>query len=634
MAVSLTTLPSNSINNIDTNFQRVDTALQDSVSRSGTNPNQMNADFDMNGNDILNVKSVDTEILYIDGEPVAPSELGSIPNNSVGANQIIDGSVGTAELADDSVTTIKIVDSNITEPKLDDSFTTKIILTVNSHADAKAVDTTRYNTIDLKESGKEGLFDLVDYATYSSLVAVDTTEAIIIRSTQDSTKAWLRSSIPDLNIAWAGASVSESEANNLAALEAMIAIVEELGYGLVTIPVGINYGYNRNNVSTHPNHIAKSMGITVDFLTIDYGVGSSYLSPAKEGMQIRYFPYTVQTTPTAGLHDGNVFVLDGNWHPAFLINNTADLASVGDPSRTADDNRRGSIIWANDGVTTWRIGQGMNTSASLTDEELSEFGIAANGLSGLGVSVLTGIMTISKVDAKLDWYTTNQIVHFRNNAATKIAQWVTTEATDVRAIFQNSSNTAQLSVGTLTGSTDVGLAVAINSSTRLTLRRDGQVLPGSDNAQNFGAGSLRWGTIYAGTGAINTSDLLSKTNINSDIVDAVYRAVRNIDIVQYQFIDAVEKKSEDGARIHFGVIAQYVGKAFENEGLDPNRFGLFCYDKWDDEYDVEGNLINPAGERYGIRYDELHSLMFAAERDFSKKLEDRLNKLEKIVNGY
>lgn len=67
MAVSLTTLPSNSINNIDTNFQRVEEALQDAVSRSGNNPNQMNADLDMNNNDLLNIDKLSVSDLQING---------------------------------------------------------------------------------------------------------------------------------------------------------------------------------------------------------------------------------------------------------------------------------------------------------------------------------------------------------------------------------------------------------------------------------------------------------------------------------------------------------------------------------------------------------------------------------------
>lgn len=67
MAVELNPLPSNSVNNIDSNFERVVIALQDAVSRSGNAPNDLNADLDMNSNDILNVNSLDVEVLTVGG---------------------------------------------------------------------------------------------------------------------------------------------------------------------------------------------------------------------------------------------------------------------------------------------------------------------------------------------------------------------------------------------------------------------------------------------------------------------------------------------------------------------------------------------------------------------------------------
>lgn len=67
LAVELNTLPSNNINNIDSNFERVEEALRDAVSRSGEGPNQMNADLDMNSNDLINVATIDAEDINIDG---------------------------------------------------------------------------------------------------------------------------------------------------------------------------------------------------------------------------------------------------------------------------------------------------------------------------------------------------------------------------------------------------------------------------------------------------------------------------------------------------------------------------------------------------------------------------------------
>lgn len=71
------------ISKINTNFQAIDTALQDAVSRSGQAPNQMDADFDMNGNDILNVDNIDVSVLTIDGVPIVPGNVDLNPDSLV-----------------------------------------------------------------------------------------------------------------------------------------------------------------------------------------------------------------------------------------------------------------------------------------------------------------------------------------------------------------------------------------------------------------------------------------------------------------------------------------------------------------------------------------------------------------------
>jgi len=79
----------------------------------------------------------------------------------------------------------------------------------------------------------------------------------------------------------------------------------------------------------------------------------------------------------------------------------------------------------------------------------------------------------------------------------------------------------------------------------------------------------------------------------------------------FKFNDAVDEKG-DAARIHFGVIAQDVKTAFESEGLIAERYSALCYDKWEDQYDADGNFVQPAGNRYGIRYDQLLAFIISA----------------------
>lgn len=114
---------------------------------------------------------------------------------------------------------------------------------------------------------------------------------------------------------------------------------------------------------------------------------------------------------------------------------------------------------------------------------------------------------------------------------------------------------------------------------RLTIAwASGTLQPGSDNTANIGSASLRYATVYAATGAINTSDAREKTSLRG-LSDAEARAIRRIigSVGIYRWLGSVEAKGE-GARLHAGITAQAVAEAFTAEGLDPARYGLFCAD--------------------------------------------------------
>jgi hypothetical protein len=93
-------------------------------------------------------------------------------------------------------------------------------------------------------------------------------------------------------------------------------------------------------------------------------------------------------------------------------------------------------------------------------------------------------------------------------------------------------------------------------------------------------------TLYAVTPTINTSDARDKTPMR-DLSDAEKRAARNIRIGAFQWLDAIESKGEDGARIHVGVIAQQVADALQQEGLDPARYAFWCADPLFEEIEHE-----------------------------------------------
>jgi hypothetical protein len=52
-------------------------------------------------------------------------------------------------------------------------------------------------------------------------------------------------------------------------------------------------------------------------------------------------------------------------------------------------------------------------------------------------------------------------------------------------------------------------------------------------------------------------------------------------------------------------MAQKVAEAFQAQGLDATRYGVFCHDVWEDD---EG----ATHERLGVRYGELLAFILAA----------------------
>ena len=145
-----------------------------------------------------------------------------------------------------------------------------------------------------------------------------------------------------------------------------------------------------------------------------------------------------------------------------------------------------------------------------------------------------------------------------------------------------------------TGGAAIQSYFANNTNTQLGVYAVDGFVPLTDNLSTLGRSNLRWTEVFAVNGTINTSDGNEKQDV-VDLSEAEKRVALAIKskIKRFRFKDAVIKKG-DGARLHFGVIAQDVKAAFEAEGLDVNRYGLFCSDTLDD-----------GKQRLGIRYDQL-----------------------------
>lgn len=211
-------------------------------------------------------------------------------------------------------------------------------------------------------------------------------------------------------------------------------------------------------------------------------------------------------------------------------------------------------------------------------------------------------------------------------------------------------------------------AVANIAAPRLTLAANGSSFrPNADNVTSLGNGSFRFTTVFATTGTINTSDEREKTwrgALNAAELRAAKRIIGELGI--YQWNDAVADKGEEGARLHFGVRAQRAFAIMEDEGLDWGRYAWACYDQWDEQTEPvfeevpvtktrkvmrQSTLLDPttgqpamvevdeayeetemrltgetrvtleAGDRYGVRPDQLAFWLIAAQAAIQAELE-------------
>lgn len=112
-------------------------------------------------------------------------------------------------------------------------------------------------------------------------------------------------------------------------------------------------------------------------------------------------------------------------------------------------------------------------------------------------------------------------------------------------------------------------------------------------ARNLGGPSLRFGTVYAITAAINTSDIRFKL-VRGTFTDQELDAWGDVRASAYQFLDAIAEKGAAAARMHSGWIAQEVEAAFTARGLDARRYALFCADTVTEKVKVTEKRERPA----------------------------------------
>jgi hypothetical protein len=187
----------------------------------------------------------------------------------------------------------------------------------------------------------------------------------------------------------------------------------------------------------------------------------------------------------------------------------------------------------------------------------------------------------------------------------KIASIGTTDFTLIGA----SANTVGVEFVASGAGTGTGTAITVPMP-YFVVAASGATRPGTDDTRSLGTASFRWTEVFAVAPSINTSDAREKQQLAELTSAEKAVALRCKGLLRsFKFNSAVDKKG-DGARIHFGIVAQDLAEAFRAEKLDPDKYAMFCYDVWGET--LEDGTFVKTGDRYGVRYEELLAFIIAS----------------------
>lgn len=277
------------------------------------------------------------------------------------------------------------------------------------------------------------------------------------------------------------------------------------------------------------------------------------------------------------------------------------------------------------------------------------FGVANNGRIGI-VNQQTTDTLIDIDPMPADGAGTGQFRFFRNTN--------TTGATRFAVFLGNATATenhrlAGKGTNSYLCADNGNLGVGTNNPTAGKLVVAGNYAPSADNTFSSGTATNRHSVVYAGTGTINTSDAREKSQPR-DMTPTELAAASDLAKLPciFQWLAMIAEKGEEGARLHCGPTVQSVITVMESHGLDPFRYGLVCYDQWEEipeQWEVTpavpavideetGDVIVPeqperreliqeyhaAGDRYGLRPTELSWFVMRGQ-------EQRISALENLL---
>jgi len=319
----------------------------------------------------------------------------------------------------------------------------------------------------------------------------------------------------------------------------------------------------------------------------------------------------------------------GNYYPSLKIHGLNSSTNVNGTSR------KGVIeILAGDSTassSTYICGDGIETNKKVTiiNENLS-----VNTLNGITIKNENVDIPDTPTNAK---YTQIRFLDSSDYMFGRVGSVLSTNSSNGTCLWAktdiNGTDTEKFLSITMYHASQTSTSGSNSVSYTSAARTNADVIiPNSDKATSLGVPTRLWKNMYSSTSVIVISDKREKSDIGN-VPDALLDAWGNIDFKLFKFNSSVEEKV-DSARMHVGVYAQDIEDICNNTNIDPKDYGFFCYDEWQaspESVDEDGNVIEearPAGNRYGIRYEELLCTEAAYERREIARLKARLTAIE------
>lgn len=283
----------------------------------------------------------------------------------------------------------------------------------------------------------------------------------------------------------------------------------------------------------------------------------------------KYNPLLGALTLAGALNSGNIFALGGTTGTTLSATNYIGSANsavqVALEVRQQYSAKDALVVTTNQALSAYLL--------RVQENAVDQFVVRGTGTYGLGVGIGTSLP-----NATLD--VTGPATGYYGGATVRIGAGTTAGTTD----FYIGQYSAIIGGG---GQNDIamynygsGSIHFYTNKVEIVRVNPASFSPAADNSFTLGTGALRWSTVYAATALINTSDANQKQQIaNLTIAEqSVAKAIKGL-FKTFKLNDSVVEKGEN-ARIHVGVIAQDIQAAFIAQGLNPNRYALFCSDTW------------------------------------------------------